>query len=622
VRGSRTQHRTLIDKNGNPTAAGIFYFATTNREPPNRKFDTQQEPARARYGRREEIQLRDGSRATVRTYNARTGAWRLTALGKSFYAHRPTMWTVQIPVRQMLPRKNGTYYAKETWLPGSAVAELGSLSFSSDVPEAQQRAEVRARVAAWLATKTETMDGATILLDSSYDPQPLDTGRDFEYSKEETFLEDGAARVSAVLNRPLRTPNPFVWGDMYKAEGLAREAFEGEGNCVVRQLEALAYVSSNGQRVSAWSHEQLERELDRAKAELYTGEDSPYFDDDGAPLDWRDVGVTGAMLAEICRRRHIPLNILWGNHVVERVAFDACGNGTSRLACHIRGDHAYFYGDPMVRRDIAKLPVSIPQAAQPATLKVRARAGDEGSIEDWTPLDAFEPGLEGHFYVVGGAAMLEARKRMHELRICPRVSLSGPCTQDVSKLTVRERGRKDFVLHRVHPEHLACQAFLTHFAEQTGTEPLSYHGESLGAVLSAAFEVLAKSGKVRDVNQATRAEIFTAQTGLCADCGDRLARFEVDHRTQLFLGGSNDRDNLAAVCLLCHRAKCLGESVSGECARAPSFLCPGRHSAHTRGCAGRLQLRAQGPRVRRAGPENSPLSRCRLVLAGRVRVDA
>jgi hypothetical protein len=115
------------------------------------------------------------------------------------------------------------------------VAELGSLSFSGDVPEAQQRAEVRARVAAWLATKTETMDGAKILLDSSYDPQTLDEGREIEYSKEEVFLEDGAARVSAVLNRPLRTPNPFLWGDMYKAEGLAQEAFEGEGNCVVRQ---------------------------------------------------------------------------------------------------------------------------------------------------------------------------------------------------------------------------------------------------------------------------------------------------------------------------------------------------------------------------------------------------
>jgi hypothetical protein len=334
--GLKNTYRTLIDTNGDPTPAGTFWFAATNRDPPNRKFDAQQEPVRARYGRREEIQLRDGSMATVRTYNARSGAWRLTALGKSFYAHRPTTWTVQIPVHQMLPRKNGTYYAKESWLPGSAVAELGSLSFSGDMSEPQQRAEVRARVAAWLATKTETMDGERILLDSSYDPQTYDEGREIEYSKEETFLQDGAARVSAVLNRPLRTPNPFAWGGMYKAEGLAREAFEGEGDCVVRQLEALAHVYSHNQQIRAWTHAQLEEELDRAKEVLYVGEESPYVDDDGSSLDWREVGVTGAMLAEICRRRRIPLNILWGNQVVERVAFESCSNGVSRLARHIR----------------------------------------------------------------------------------------------------------------------------------------------------------------------------------------------------------------------------------------------------------------------------------------------
>jgi hypothetical protein len=159
---------------------------------------------------------------------------------------------------------------------------------------------------------------------------------------------------------------------MYKAEGLAREAFEGEGNCVVRQLEALAHVCTNSQRVRAWTREQLETELDSAKAALYSG-DSPYLDEDGASLDWREVGVTGAMLAEICRRRHLPLNILWGNHVVERVAFDTCSKGVSRLACHIRDDHAYFYGDSVARKVIATLPVSIPRATPPAKLKTRAR---------------------------------------------------------------------------------------------------------------------------------------------------------------------------------------------------------------------------------------------------------
>jgi hypothetical protein len=101
----------------------------------------------------------------------------------------------------------------------------------------------------------------------------------------------------------------------------------------------------------------------------------------------------------------------------------------------------------VARKVIATLPVSISRATPPAKLKVRARANDEGSIADWCLLHNFEPGLECHFYVVGSAQMLQVCKRMHELRVCPHVSLSGPCVQDVSKLTVREREREDFVLH-------------------------------------------------------------------------------------------------------------------------------------------------------------------------------
>jgi hypothetical protein len=150
------------------------------------------------------------------------------------------------------------------------------------------------------------------------------------------------------------------------------------------------------------------------------------------------------------RARHALTGSCGGNGS-PRVVFEACSDGTSRLACHIRGDHAYFYGDPVARRVIATLPVSIPRAAPPATLEVRARVNDEGYIKDWTLLGEYVPGLEGHLYAVGSAQMLGARKRMHELRICPRVALSGPCVQDVSKLTVREREREDFVLHRVPP---------------------------------------------------------------------------------------------------------------------------------------------------------------------------
>jgi len=53
------------------------------------------------------------------------------------------------------------------------------------------------------------------------------------------------------------------------------------------------------------------------------------------------------------------------------------------------------------------------------------------------------------------------------------------------------------------------------------------------------------------------AEIFDDQGGLCRHCKGPLAvqPFEVDHRIALALGGTNDRKNLEAICVPCHKAK-------------------------------------------------------------------
>lgn len=555
--GKKNSFKTLINSQGIPTPAGLHYFSLLNQDPPDRRFDSQQAPVRARYGRREEITLKDGSTAVVRTWNNRNKTWRLTKIGQEFYSHRPITWSVQVPVIEYLPRKNGSYYQKEGWVPSSAIPELSDLTFYGHLDEKDQRAEVLARVNSWLTSKKDRFEGKTIINEAAYDIQTLDTNREIEYSKEETFLEDGQAQVAAVLNRPLRAHDPLLWGDMYKADSLAAEAFQGEGNCVVRQLDALAFDGKN----PAWSRSALLNELDRARHILYSGENDPYVDDDGTRLDWRDVGVTAAMLSEVCKQRGLPLHILWHNHVIERVHHDNQNHKVSRLAVHIRGDHAYFYKDPYAKRVIARdLPLSIPQRTPEAKLRVRKRG--EGTFEDWDPLTTVEPGMEGHYYVVGDCQMLEVRKKMHELGLCPKVSLSGPCVQDVSRLTLRARGKKeDFVVHRVHPEYRACLDFIKHFQASSMTdEPFPYRGESPGSVLAHAFEVLSSIGHTRNVSQLLRESVFGEQQGMCADCGDRMSRFEIDHRTPLSLGGSNLRENLAAVCHECHRAKTLSES--------------------------------------------------------------
>ena len=62
----------------------------------------------------------------------------------------------------------------------------------------------------------------------------------------------------------------------------------------------------------------------------------------------------------------------------------------------------------------------------------------------------------------------------------------------------------------------------------------------------------------RSISQKRRAEICLRQNGLCAMCGAKLlpGKFEIDHETALVHSGSNEDDNLRALCTSpCHRSK-------------------------------------------------------------------
>ncbi len=92
---------------------------------------------------------------------------------------------------------------------------------------------------------------------------------------------------------------------------------------------------------------------------------------------------------------------------------------------------------------------------------------------DWQPLPAEIEDIQGEFYATGEQEMGMARAELHRKGIVPKVSLSGPCAAQIKKMTVaRPRKKKDesqkFVIHRVHPEHLACMAFVQLTNQHTG----------------------------------------------------------------------------------------------------------------------------------------------------------
>src|SRR5438552_1921847 len=64
----------------------------------------------------------------------------------------------------------------------------------------------------------------------------------------------------------------------------------------------------------------------------------------------------------------------------------------------------------------------------------------------------------------------------------------------------------------------------------------------------------------RCVNGHMKKIVAAEQRWMCAHCNNLLpASFEVDHKLALIFGGTNDRENLAALCPNCHSIKTLHE---------------------------------------------------------------
>ena len=66
----------------------------------------------------------------------------------------------------------------------------------------------------------------------------------------------------------------------------------------------------------------------------------------------------------------------------------------------------------------------------------------------------------------------------------------------------------------------------------------------------------------RSVSETKKKYVASGQNWLCGDCGDKLsAWFEIDHAIRLDRGGSNEVENLVALCRNCHGKKTAMENM-------------------------------------------------------------
>ena len=71
-----------------------------------------------------------------------------------------------------------------------------------------------------------------------------------------------------------------------------------------------------------------------------------------------------------------------------------------------------------------------------------------------------------------------------------------------------------------------------------------------------------KKGTKRSVSETKKKFVASGQNWKCGDCGNQLtAWFEVDHKVRLDYGGSNEVNNLVALCRECHGKKTTIENL-------------------------------------------------------------
>jgi len=73
----------------------------------------------------------------------------------------------------------------------------------------------------------------------------------------------------------------------------------------------------------------------------------------------------------------------------------------------------------------------------------------------------------------------------------------------------------------------------------------------------------ASQNEKRNVSGLLKKKIAASQEWKCGNCKNLLDEtYEVDHRLALYQGGSNEPDNLVALCPNCHRHKTVEERLS------------------------------------------------------------
>jgi hypothetical protein len=321
---------------------------------------------------------------------------KLNSFGRSYYDVHPLDLVVHVGARAVMDKGGAPTGAH--WEPRRMPLAMEDLQpyFQTPLidheghvlPSAALQAAVEAAVAGYIDQLPTNSDGDHIMEAESSCYWVYDEDLSITFTERIAVGNGRSMHIENIPDRPL-LGIPVIPPDLYRKDGLCKIAckdLKDEGGCVFAQMllcqqrkqvwvdrvskrvngkmtttsgtrvDMQKPVFSTPEKLSSLLQTIWERQYPLALANnVPEGEEPkrPYPYEDG---DWRTVGVTTRMVAELCEQLKIRMTVLWKNNVIYQLTPEGTNKDSPHVYFAIWGDHAFFYDDGDAKRGAALLP--------------------------------------------------------------------------------------------------------------------------------------------------------------------------------------------------------------------------------------------------------------------------
>ena len=438
---------TLAKVDGNLTIAGRYYEQKTGKALDPSGYDLQQTPMRE--GNTERVKLRNGKTVITRQWDAVSGEYRFTKQGDQFYKQLRRNYVVQIPVKIVGKRLNGTTYTIKSSMP---IEKLGLTrkQLPLNLTHAERKAKLKEMV-------EDELPLSGTLMQHSQEEYTYDSSGAWAISEETvgTDPDTGRAESHVVLDRRVGT----LSGTFLFAEAFCKEAFEDHNDmcCVPRQIAA----------VLKRDYGQVCEDLSICERALYQTE------------QWIDKGCTANMVLGYAKMHGLSAVVVHNEQVIETIP-----GKRPILAFTVHENHCYFYESKAVCTALASR-----KKGGVTRLKKEQKQSTTPSYQDWKQ---FNNEIAPGHYKVSEEEIDQVRGWLLSQGKHPRVLMKDALrTKSLILRLAKSEGGGQMHIHGVPEE----ADEIDNWIQNLDLKNLEYRGEGLPNISQKVLLHLAKHSK-------------------------------------------------------------------------------------------------------------------------------